>query len=134
MPSSRPTVVIGCGVIGLTTAIRLIESGEHSQVHILAKHLPLDPLDPEYASSAAGAHHLSFAADGDLRQRRLDARTFEVMWNELEHEQLTGAEPTGLLKLTQTEYYDGEEKHLDLLAGLPDVSILVSMPHTELYS
>ncbi|KAH8117265.1 FAD dependent oxidoreductase [Phellopilus nigrolimitatus] len=119
----KSTVVIGCGIIGLTTAIRLLESGEHPQVHVLADHLPLDPLDPSYASTAAGAHHLSFAANQDLKQRRLDARTFQVMWDELEAEEITGAEPTGLMKLTQTEYYDGEEKHLDILAGLPDFVI-----------
>lgn len=113
--------MLGCGVIGLTTAIRLIESGNHSRVHILADHLPLDDPKPDYASSAAGAHHLSFAADKDLRQRYLDARTFGVFWEELEREGTGDGEPTGLMKIKQTEYYDGNEKHLEFLSGLPDV-------------
>ncbi|KAI5124358.1 hypothetical protein M0805_008965 [Coniferiporia weirii] len=123
MSAQRPTVVVGCGVVGLTTAIRLLESGDHPLVHILADRFPLDPLDPGYASSAAGAHHLSFAADQDLVQRRLDARTFEIMWAELETELGTGGEPTGLMRVTQTEYYDGDEKHLEFLAGLPDFAV-----------
>lgn len=104
---------------------RLLESDIETTVHVLADHLPLDPLTPEYASAIAGAHHLSFAANTDLRQRRLDTRTFEVLWDEFEAEQTTGDEPTGLMKLTQTEYYDGSEKHLELLSGLPDVSVIV---------
>ncbi|THH04724.1 hypothetical protein EW145_g5305 [Phellinidium pouzarii] len=124
MASPRPTtIVVGCGVVGLTTAIRLLESDDRFLVHILAEHFPLDPLDPEYASSAAGAHHLSFAADQDFRQRGLDARTFEIMWDELEAEEITGGEPSGLMRLTQTEYYDGKEKHIDFVSGLPDFVI-----------
>lgn len=118
---NNPTIVLGCGIIGLTTGIRIVETGKHPRVYILADHLPLDQLDPHYASSAAGAHHLSFAADKDLRQRYLDARTFEVFWNELEEEMLTGSEPAGLMKIKQTEFYDGNERHLEFLSGLPDV-------------
>lgn len=123
--SSEYTAVLGCGIIGLTTAIRLVESGKHPRVHILADHLPLDELDPQYASSAAGAHHLSFASDKDLRQRYLDARTFEVFWKEIEHETTKGGEQTGLMKIKQTEFYDGEERHLEFLSGLPDVCFMV---------
>ena len=88
MPAkNEPTriVVLGCGVIGLTTAVRLLESfvasstsGKSSrpiEVHIVADHFPDDPLDARYASTAAGAHHLSFADDGDHRQRRWDSRS-----------------------------------------------------------
>jgi hypothetical protein len=73
---TRPIVVLGAGVIGLTTAVRLLESdsvrGRGIPVHILADHLPDDPLDAKYASTIAGAHHLSFADDDDLRQRTWD--------------------------------------------------------------
>ena len=73
---SRPIVVLGAGIAGLTTAIRLLEStairGRAIPVHILADHFPNDPIDPRYASTVAGAHHLSFADDGDDRQRRWD--------------------------------------------------------------
>lgn len=73
---TRPIVVLGAGVIGLTTAVRLLESASvrsrGTPVHILADHLPNDPLDAKYASTIAGAHHLSFADDDDLRQRTWD--------------------------------------------------------------
>lgn len=76
---SRPVVVIGAGIIGLTTAVRLLESPAVQQnkipVHILADHLPHDPLDARYASTIAGAHHLSFADDDDARQTRWDKRS-----------------------------------------------------------
>lgn len=85
-------VVLGCGVIGLTTAVRLLESFtapkafgsrkrvDKVEVHIVADHFPDDPLDARYASTAAGAHHLSFADDNDWRQRRWDSRSeFELV-------------------------------------------------------
>lgn len=84
MPSStssqsRPIVVLGAGIIGLSTAVRLLESlpirRQGQAVHVVADHLPADPLDPMYASTIAGAHHLSFADDGDARQRRWDSKS-----------------------------------------------------------
>jgi glycine/D-amino acid oxidase-like deaminating enzyme len=75
------TIIIGSGVIGLTTAIRLLESqspNSNKEIHIIASRLPTDEnltKDPEYASACAGAHHLSFAADDDERQARWDRRS-----------------------------------------------------------
>lgn len=70
-------VVIGAGIIGLTTAIRAQEHERARPVHVIAAHLPGDPLDAEYASSAAGAHHVSFAEDGPegARQREWDLKS-----------------------------------------------------------
>jgi len=76
MSQPRPIIVLGAGIIGLTTAIRLSQSSlytiQYHPIHIIASHLPSDPLDPNYASTLAGAHHLSFADDSDERQRRWD--------------------------------------------------------------
>jgi glycine/D-amino acid oxidase-like deaminating enzyme len=144
--SKPPIVVVGAGIIGLTTAIRLLQSPSFtSPVYILASHFPSNPLHPAYASTAAGAHHLSFADDEDERQIRWDTRTFDVMSGELEHE---GEDATGLMRLKQTECtsrswlawvpletmknysdpfslstadYDGEEKHLKILERHPEV-------------
>lgn len=74
MTVTRPIVVLGAGIIGLTTATRLLEAG-YENVHILAAHFPGDPHDPRYASTIAGAHHLSFADDGDERQTEWDWRS-----------------------------------------------------------
>lgn len=122
MPSQgsekSPILVIGMGVIGLTTSVRLLQASH--KVHILATQIPSSPLDPTYCSSAAGAHHLSFAADDDERQRRLDMRTFEVMMKEEAEE----GEASAILRLTQREFYGTEgEKHIELFEGLPDVSL-----------
>lgn len=116
-PEKSPILVIGMGVIGLTTSIRLLQ--DLHPVHIFATQIPTSPLDPTYCSSAAGAHHLSFAADDDDRQRRLDMRTFEVMMREEAEE----GEASAILRLTQREYYGTEgEKHIEFFEGLPDVS------------
>lgn len=73
----KPIVIIGAGIIGLSTAVRVLQSRTVQKqgipVHVIADHLPADPLDPMYASTIAGAHHLSFADDGDARQRRWDS-------------------------------------------------------------
>ncbi|KAK6910406.1 D-aspartate oxidase [Kwoniella mangroviensis CBS 10435] len=124
MPDAKPIVVIGAGVIGLTTAVRLIESPLYATskhpIHILANHLPNDPLDPYYASTIAGAHHLSFADDHDTRQRMYDTRTFQVMYDEWKKE----GEKTGLMLLKQTEYYVGTDSHLKVYEDHPDFTIL----------
>ncbi|KAF9458950.1 hypothetical protein BDZ94DRAFT_1172538 [Collybia nuda] len=114
----HPILVCGFGIIGLTTSIRLLQAG-HSVIAV-ASHLPSDPLSPYYASTAAGAHHLSFAADGDERQRRLDRRTFDVMWEEEEEE----GDGSGLMRVTQREFYGSEgERHVQFFEGLPDFKV-----------
>lgn len=67
---------------------------------LLAHHLPGE-LAAEYASTAAGAHHLSFAADSDWRQRYLDLRTFDRLWQESENAE--EGEKIGVMRLKQTE-------------------------------
>jgi len=114
--ASRPLLICGFGIIGLTSAIRLLQAGY--RVVAVAEHLPGDPLTAIYVSTAAGAHHLSFAADDDLRQQALDKRTFEVMWEE---EQLEG-EASALMRLRQVEYYATEgETHIKFYESMPDV-------------
>ncbi|KAG6819785.1 hypothetical protein H0H93_008700 [Arthromyces matolae] len=111
-----PTIIVcGFGIIGLTVSIRLLEAG--FSVKAVASHLPGDPLSPYYASSAAGAHHLSFAADDDIRQQNLDKRTFDIMWKEEKEE---GAS-SGLMRVTQREYYGANAgKHVAFFESLPD--------------
>lgn len=78
MPA-RPIVVVGAGIIGLTTAVRILQSEavqrSGAKVHVIAGHLPNDPLDARYASTIAGAHHLSFADDNDVRQSTWDKKS-----------------------------------------------------------
>jgi D-amino-acid oxidase len=130
--SSRPAIVVlGAGIIGLTTALCLVQSplGTTHIIHVLADHWPDDPVDPKYASGIAGAHHLSFADDDDKRQTKWDMRSecsvaytllieaFQVMYNEWEDI----GESTGLMALTQTEHYVGMDKHLKISESHPNV-------------
>ncbi|KAK4333658.1 DAO domain-containing protein [Rhodotorula toruloides] len=89
-------------------------------VLLFAHQLPGDPLSPDFASTAAGAHHLSFAGDDDWRQRSFDMRTFERLW--AESEDAAKGEERGVMRLTQTELYKGD-LHLRFLEGLPDFRI-----------
>ncbi|KAF5375665.1 hypothetical protein D9615_009355 [Tricholomella constricta] len=115
--ASRSILVCGFGIVGLTTSIRLLEAG--LKVTVVASHLPGDALSARYASSAAGAHHLSFAADHDTRQQALDRRTFDVMWEE----EIEG-NSSGLMRLTQREFYGNEdEKHVAFFESLPDFKV-----------
>ncbi|TNY24248.1 FAD dependent oxidoreductase [Rhodotorula diobovata] len=117
-PLPSPVIIVGAGCIGLATAVELLKRSW--PVLLLAHHLPGDPLAAEYASSAAGAHHLSFAASDDWRQRYLDMVTFERLWEESEIR--VEGEERGVMRLTQTEYYKGD-LHLRLLEELPDFRI-----------
>ncbi|BEI79947.1 hypothetical protein CcaverHIS002_0104760 [Cutaneotrichosporon cavernicola] len=118
----RPLLILGAGVIGLTTAVRLLESPSSAgrKVHIIADHHSTDGLDARYASSIAGAHHLSFADDADKRQRRWDMRTFRVLYEEWRKE----GEACGLMGLTQTEMWVGSSKHLQIYEEHPDFKVL----------
>ncbi|TYJ57682.1 hypothetical protein B9479_001536 [Cryptococcus floricola] len=123
-PEERPLVIIGAGIIGLTTAVRLLESQSYQRqprpIHILADHLPNDPLDAKYASTIAGAHHLSFADDGDQRQRRWDMTTFKTMYEEWRQY----GEASGLMALTQNEFFVRHKNHLKIYEEHPDFVVV----------
>ncbi|KAK8844062.1 hypothetical protein IAR55_006856 [Kwoniella newhampshirensis] len=134
--TQRPIVILGAGVIGLTTAVQLLESEFYQStrppVHIVTDHLPNDPLDAKYASTIAGAHHLSFADDNDERQRRWDRKSplddrltesrtaFLIMYEEWRKL----GESSGLMALKQTEMFVGETKHLEIYEEHPDFTVI----------
>ncbi|CCE85676.1 Piso0_005297 [Millerozyma farinosa CBS 7064] len=64
-------VIVGAGVVGLTTALQLKKSNPQYQVTVLASHLPGD-LDIEYTSPFAGANWHSFATKDDVRLQEID--------------------------------------------------------------
>ncbi|KAJ6171135.1 D-amino-acid oxidase [Penicillium chermesinum] len=59
---NKHVVVVGAGVIGLTTALLLSELPGYSVI-VMAKHMPGD-IDIEYASPMAGACFMPFSAPG----------------------------------------------------------------------
>ncbi|KAG0328949.1 hypothetical protein BG004_002431 [Podila humilis] len=78
-------VVIGAGVVGLTTAHLLQCNGY--DVTIIAADFPKDPRSPDYASTKAGAHWRSMCDEDDLRAQEYDRvsyRTFEELAKEPE--------------------------------------------------
>ncbi|KAH7882367.1 hypothetical protein F5I97DRAFT_1931557 [Phlebopus sp. FC_14] len=76
----KDIVVIGAGVVGLSTAIKIQEKGGY-RVTIVAETFPTDPRTIRYTSHWAGAHHVS-QAFADARQKTLDKDTFEDMWRD----------------------------------------------------
>ncbi|THH29705.1 hypothetical protein EUX98_g4484 [Antrodiella citrinella] len=121
--SSKHIVVIGAGVVGLTTAVKIQEKGGYS-VTIVAETFPSDPKTIRYTSLWAGAHHVSHA-DGDKKQEAVDIATFKVMWDLSQQ----GGEAEGsFLRLEQTDYYyDGRDTHLDWMPNfkpLPESNLI----------
>ncbi|KAI0053121.1 D-amino-acid oxidase [Auriscalpium vulgare] len=115
-PQVKNVVVIGAGVVGLTTALKIQEKGGYN-VTIVAETFPTDPKTIKYTSHWAGAHHVSAAAHDDLRQQKLERETFDVMW-ELS---APGGEAEGcFLRAPQTEYYLVPQANPDFLSFSPD--------------
>ncbi|GAA5978430.1 hypothetical protein JCM5350_001164 [Sporobolomyces pararoseus] len=118
MASKRPhTVVIGAGVIGLSTAIRLQEAGY--RVSIVARDLPGDRKGIDWASPWAGAHHVSVATGADMRMHRFDARTFQVMSEMIENDPqvpLTFTKQIEYREQPKVEGADGDLSQLDLIS------------------
>ncbi|KAF8906778.1 hypothetical protein CPB84DRAFT_1769607 [Gymnopilus junonius] len=115
---TKHVTVLGAGVIGLTTALKIQKNGGY-KVTIIAEHFPTDPKNIKYASHFAGAHHVSVAGS-DVKQRNIDVETFNTMWG-LSGPQ--GAAPGCFMRLPQFEYYR-EEPNLDTLKLMPNFSEL----------
>ncbi|KAH9053180.1 nucleotide-binding domain-containing protein [Lactarius vividus] len=114
--NGKNVVVIGAGVIGLSTAITVQERGDYS-ITILAETLPTDSKCIKYTSHWAGAHHVSAAGIGDLRLQNLERKTFDIMWEM----SAPGGEAEGcFLRAPQTDYYVAKEENPDLLSFYPD--------------
>ncbi|KAE9396463.1 nucleotide-binding domain-containing protein [Gymnopus androsaceus JB14] len=76
----KEIIVVGAGVIGLTTAIKIQEEkGSEYHVTIIAETFPTDPRTIKYTSFWAGANNLVTRTD-DLNLRRMERETFDVVW------------------------------------------------------
>ncbi|CCV00224.1 unnamed protein product [Malassezia sympodialis ATCC 42132] len=78
--TSKEAVVLGAGVLGLTSALELRKKGY--TVTVLARDLPSDLTSQSFASPWAGANWCSFAGTKEAERRR-DAHTYKA-FTELE--------------------------------------------------
>ncbi|GLB39081.1 putative D-amino-acid oxidase [Lyophyllum shimeji] len=116
---TKNVVVLGAGVVGLTTALKIQERRAGYQVSIVAEVLPTDAKTTRYTSQWAGAHHVLNVTE-DARQQKMDLETFAIMW-ELSK---PGTETEQYFKrITQTEYYS-DKKFLPPLERFPDYKVL----------
>ncbi|KAJ6617117.1 D-amino-acid oxidase [Mycena sp. CBHHK59/15] len=116
----KQITVIGSGVIGLTTAIKLQEKGGY-QVTILAEIFPGDPPTPKYTSHWAGGHHCTAAESDDLRQQKMDTETHRVFW---EFSQPGHPAEKAFIRTPQYEHYFDDEAMPRGLETMPDFKVL----------
>ncbi|CAE6463510.1 unnamed protein product [Rhizoctonia solani] len=107
-------VVIGAGVVGLSTAIRIQELGH--TVTIIAECLPGDKKSIDFTSPWAGAHHVSLAG-GDKRQQEMDRETFKVMWKMSEP---NDPAERCFMRVPQQEHFCGTKEAYQGLEVMPE--------------
>ncbi|KAI9489980.1 hypothetical protein BDB00DRAFT_840341 [Zychaea mexicana] len=96
---SKRVVVIGAGVVGLSTALALQQKG--FRVTVLAKWLPGD-MHIEYTSPWAGAHWRTMAPNSNKLLQEFDAVTYRK-WMEFSE---TLPHETGIMVVPSTDYFD----------------------------
>ncbi|KXN91811.1 D-amino-acid oxidase [Leucoagaricus sp. SymC.cos] len=138
-------VVLGAGVVGLTTAIVLQEKGDY-RVTVIADTLPGDERSSKYTSNWAvsliiltlgnfnadywikGAHHVTLSGK-DARLQKIDRETFEYMWKLSEPGK--GDAEGCFLRLKQEELYEegfGNEAPLDYYPNWQEISSSTLQP------
>ncbi|KAG1048753.1 hypothetical protein G6F43_008876 [Rhizopus delemar] len=93
-------IVIGAGVIGITTALLLKQKG-YEDVKIVAKHVPGN-MDIQYTSPYAGAHWRTMAPNNDLMLQKLDAISYRQFLKIAENSNLLD---TGIMVVPSYDYY-----------------------------
>ncbi|KAF8632057.1 hypothetical protein AX15_002079 [Amanita polypyramis BW_CC] len=117
----KEILVIGAGVIGLSTAIKIQEKGGYN-VSIISEIFPTDPKDTRYTSHFAGAQFVSSASTrDDIRQRRIEKESYDVFQRLSEP---GGATEQYFLRLQQTEFYSGKNFKLPYYEEFPGYRVL----------
>src|SRR4051812_32200986 len=77
----KKIIVLGCGIIELTSAISILLDSAKNKVLIYAEYLPSDNESNgfDYCSSKAGAYWNSFARKEDTFQKEIDFETFKIL-------------------------------------------------------
>ncbi|KAK0560078.1 hypothetical protein OC844_003983 [Tilletia horrida] len=73
--TERPVIIVGAGVIGLTTAVVLRERGY--RVFILGREIPSDATSQHFASVWAGANWCSYAGPAEFREQKWETTAWE---------------------------------------------------------
>jgi D-amino-acid oxidase len=106
---SESYIILGAGVIGLTTALELSTRYPSSSITILAKHLPGDQTI-DYTSPWAGANWFSAATDNG-RQEEWDAVTYKKF------EQLADqVKESGIQRMGIRAFYDSKIEDAGILS------------------
>ncbi|KAF8906782.1 D-amino-acid oxidase [Gymnopilus junonius] len=115
--AKKEIVVLGAGVVGLTTALKL-QRQENYQVTVVSELIPSDPKSIKYTSPWAGAHHVyNPLKESEPERYGFEEETFNVMW-ELS-ESGTHSEES-FLRITQTEYFFNDRAKPDPLEKMPN--------------
>lgn len=106
MTENKPIIIVGAGVVGLSSALVLAEKGY--EVTIVAKHLPDDPLTWEYTSPWAGAHFRPFPS-----KSRDDERSMKMTRVTQEHfKKLAKSNPESSIRFLEgVEYFEAPDKY-----------------------
>ena len=94
-------VILGAGVVGLTTALELSDRYPTAHITILAKHMPGDT-SIDYTSPWAGANWLSVATDNGRQEEwdRITYRKFEELADDVKE--------CGVKRMTIRAFYDSK--------------------------
>ncbi|KAF8906779.1 D-aspartate oxidase [Gymnopilus junonius] len=107
--------VLGAGVIGLTTALKIQETGKY-HVQIMTDVIPSDPKTIKYTSHWAGAYHVIDEEAGTLGEE-IQRKTFHEMW--ALSERGSPAEDC-FLRSKQTHYFATEQSRPHYFERMPN--------------
>ncbi|GAA5801759.1 hypothetical protein HPULCUR_007211 [Helicostylum pulchrum] len=97
-------IVLGAGVIGLTTALVLKQRG-YKRVTIVAKYVPGD-MCIEYTSPFAGAHWRTMAMNDNPLFQKFDAVSYKKFMGFAGNKQGNINEQVGIMTVPSYDYYD----------------------------
>jgi len=117
----KKVIVLGAGVIGLTTALRIQVQGDY-MVTVVSEIIPSDPSSIRYTSRWAGAHHVY----NEAKFHGLEETTFDIMWNMSKPG--SDAEEC-FLRQPQTQYYRDATADVHMFEKMPNFRRL---PESEL--
>ncbi|CAO3627037.1 unnamed protein product [Mucor fragilis] len=100
--TNKPVIVIGAGVIGLSTALQLKQKG-YKNVMVVAKYVPGD-MSIEYTSPFAGAHWRTMAPNNNTLLKKFDTVTYNRFM-----ELAKCSENPGIMVVSSYDYYDDAE-------------------------